>query len=260
MMFTGNLDLVAKGQYAREICQTIRVPPPPLSTFHHNNNKEQSGDINARIEPSPTSTNQNVLYLLRPPPMAEPGGGKAATNGKKSLLLCLPRRMATKAVFDALNRAYGMPCASNNNKTTSSSGLPKTLENSNAGNYSASERCLAGDFDSLRSVLAAEEPNLLSVVFTRHPFDRIILGYRHSKNATSGAAAAEFSPARAKGAGRSLLYAHPRLLGANKKRTGKRNQFLDFVKTQVSWTHKWKAKNVPVSITGVKKTSNAYLQ
>ncbi len=201
----GNLDLTEKGQYAREVCQTIRVPT--AASFSQTEATEEAAGL----------ANSSLLYLLRPPESSD-------SSSKRSLLLCLPRRMATKAVFDALNRAYGSPCS--NNKTAS--------ENSAAAN---SSRCLWGDFERMRSLIAAER-NVLSVVFTRHPFDRIILGYRHSKNgtittATAGAVAAETWPRPVKGAGRSLLYAHPRLLGANKRRTAKRSQFLDYVKTQV---------------------------
>ena len=203
-MLAGDQDLAEKGRYAREICQTIRVP------LHHTASKTNPAESDAKHEPSPPTTT-SLLYLMRPPAEAK----------QKSLLICLPRRMATKAVLDALNQAYGWPCG---NKTTATTSPPQN-----------SSRCVSGDFESMRNVTAALTGNedVLKVVFTRHPFDRIILGYRHSKNTTTttSAVAAEFF--RGRGAGRSLLYAHPRILGASKKRTGKINQFLEYVKTQV---------------------------
>jgi hypothetical protein len=86
---------------------------------------------------------QNILYLLRSETAAD------GSSSRKSLLICLPRRMATKAVFDALNRAYGWPCG---NKTTSL--LTRAAVGNDSGNNAS--RCITGDFDSMRHVIQVD--------------------------------------------------------------------------------------------------------
>jgi len=105
-----NLSMSERAEYVEEYCN--------------------STTINARQK-----QNEDVFYFLQSP--------KA---GVKSLFICLPKRMATKSVFDTLNQAYGSVC----NKASCRSRSQKT------------------DSDTVK------------IVFTRHPFDRLIIGYRHN--------------------------------------------------------------------------------
>ena len=63
-MLAGDQDLAEKGRYAREICQTIRVP------LHHTASKTNPAESDAKHEPSPPTTT-SLLYLMRPPAEAK---------------------------------------------------------------------------------------------------------------------------------------------------------------------------------------------
>jgi len=111
---------------------------------------------------------------------------KSTQAGVRSLFVCLPRRMATKAVYNMLNQAYS--------------------------NYCDKER------EACRSAIAGTDA--LKVVFTRHPLDRLIIGYRHQKHSET-----DNSPRR------KLLFSRHRAIG-KKGRRGK-HHFAEYLRTTV---------------------------
>ncbi|XP_023346896.1 uncharacterized protein LOC111715754 [Eurytemora carolleeae] len=77
---------------------------------------------------------------------------KSPKVGVKNLLICLPARMGTKPVLETLNTAYQTSC--HKNKTECQKTVP--------------------------------DSNTLKIMFTRHPLDRLIIGFRqHKQNSSS---------------------------------------------------------------------------
>merc|ERR1711892_252886 len=119
---------------------------------------------------------------------------KSKNNDVKNVLLCIPQRMASKAAFDVINEAFDYPC------------------------YKGSKGELR---DCAVNRHYKPENNSLKVVFTRHPFDRLIIEYRHQKSVET-----EVQPNS-----RKLLFSRHR----NWKKRSKKgsHQFREFIKNSV---------------------------
>jgi len=112
----------------------------------------------------------------------------------QDVLLCIPQRMASKSAFDALNNLLGSPCPKGKLKNCA-------IQQKDYAEYNSS----------------------LKIVFTRHPLDRLILEYRHSKPRQNLKSAGN----------RKLLFArHRNIKGKQKSRKGS-HQFREFIMNSV---------------------------
>ena len=120
---------------------------------------------------------------------------KSKIEGRKNLLLCVPPRMASKQAFDLLSQIYDGPCPDGR----------------------------------LRS--CAVEPqfqpdnNTLTAVLVRHPFDRLIIDYKHQKYSTEPRVDGETHIP-----GRKILFSRHR---ARQGRRKNKREFREFIKSQV---------------------------
>jgi len=121
---------------------------------------------------------------------------KSKKSHVNNVLLCIPQRMASKAAFDVLNGVFDYPCYK--------------------GSKGKLRNCAVGEGFK-------PENKTLKVVFTRHPFDRLIIEFRHQKSIQN-----EVKPSN-----RKLLFSRHR--NGWKKKGGKKgsHQFREFIISSV---------------------------
>lgn len=153
----------------------------------HMNLKERSEYVKEQCSksesvPLGTKHQDNYFYL------------KSQSIAVKNVLLCIPQRMASKAAFDVINEVFDFPCYKGSKGKLRDCAVSQDFKPANQS---------------------------LKVVFTRHPFDRLIIEYRHQKSVQN-----EVKPSS-----RKLLFSRHR----NWKRKGKKgsHQFREFIRDSV---------------------------
>jgi len=112
----------------------------------------------------------------------------------KNVLLCIPQRMASKAAFEVINEVFDYPCYKGTRGKLRDCAVSKKFKPDN---------------------------QTMKVVFTRHPFDRLIIEFRHQKSI-------ETEPNQSK---RKLLFSRHRTW-KKKGRKGS-HQFREFINQTV---------------------------
>ena len=121
---------------------------------------------------------------------------KSQTSGGKNLLLCIPPRMASKQAFQYLSSLYGLPCP--------------------GGRLRGCE---------VRPGFEADN-NTVAAVMVRHPFDRLIIEYKHQKHPETE----ESLDYNSKVPGRQVLFSRHRTGHRRKKN---KREFRDFINSRV---------------------------
>lgn len=111
----------------------------------------------------------------------------------KNVLLCIPQRMASKSAFEVINEVFDYPCYKGTKGKLRDCAVSKNFKPDN---------------------------ETLKVVFTRHPFDRLIIEFRHQKSL-------ETEPIQSS---RKLLFSRHR--NWKKSRKGS-HKFREFIKQSV---------------------------
>jgi len=132
--------------------------------------------------------NDNYFYL------------KSQNDNVKNVLLCIPPRMASKSTFDALNEVFDFPCYKGSKGKLRDCSVSESFQPGN---------------------------KTVKIVFTRHPFDRLIIEFRHQKEKTVDI---EDKPAKSN---RKLLFSRHRSGLKKKGGKGSHHHFREFIKTTV---------------------------
>ena len=121
---------------------------------------------------------------------------KSKIDGGRNLLLCVPPRMASKQAFELLSHVFDGPCPDGRLRS-----------------------CAVGP-------QFQPDNNTLTALLVRHPFDRLIIDYKHQKYSNKPQTGSEALHIP----GRQVLFSRHRARGGRKKN---KREFREFIKSRV---------------------------